>query len=358
VKKVKELASNRSFQEWLEQHKELVQQQLESHKDEMTPEQFLKLDEAVNRLGQSARNRSSGDPSTAEPQASQNAVSPEGNVSGPKAENGQTSPRGMGQPQGIPSTPPTEESTPDQSLRRWIVDNFNPSTGPLSQSPAFQNALRELRRTPITTEPPAADANGWAGRFARWSESLAKNQNWPKVNWPSTSKWRLPSTRSLPKIQSPIKTPSFGPMPNVNMPPASALERGLQLLWVALIFVAGILLWKLLGGSMSVAGRRGKFIWKLGAWPVAPGAVATRQDVIQAFEYLSLLRLGPTAQSRNHLELAVGLGQAATDHRQSAERLAAVYEQARYTPENEPLSIDALAAARSELCYLAGVKNA
>jgi len=64
------------------------------------------------------------------------------------------------------------------------------------------------------------------------------------------------------------------------------------------------------------------------------------------------------AQSRNHLDLAAELGQTALDRRHSADRLAAVYEQARYTPNDEPISADSLAAARSELCFLAGVKHA
>ena len=86
--------------------------------------------------------------------------------------------------------------------------------------------------------------------------------------------------------------------------------------------------------------------------------MGTRQDVVRAFEYLSLLKLGPVAQSRNHLDLAAELGEPEIEHRNAAERLAALYEKARYTPTDEALSADALATARRELCYLAGVKQA
>jgi hypothetical protein len=89
---------------------------------------------------------------------------------------------------------------------------------------------------------------------------------------------------------------------------------------------------------------------------VSPEAVASRQDVVRAFEYLSLLKLGPAVKSRNHIELAAELGREAIDARHAADRLASVYEKARYTPADEPLSADALADARKELCFLAGVK--
>jgi hypothetical protein len=237
-----------------------------------------------------------------------------------------------------------------------VVDNLNPNKGPLADSPAFQDALRELRRTPFNMEPPSADNAGWMGRFAQWSQGLTKSDVWPKVDWPSMKKWRLPSTKSLPKIHSPISAPSFGPAPNVSLPSATTLSRALQVLWIALIAGAAIMVWKLLGGNIPGVGRLRKSGWKLGPWPVSPDAVASRQDVVRAFEYLSLLRLGPAAKSRNHLDVAADLGRSGPDIRPAANRLALVYEKARYTPADEPLSADALAAARKELCFLAGVK--
>lgn len=352
-KKLKELAQNPLVKDWL-------QQELNSRKDQLSPEQFNKLDESVKKLGEPTTNQGPGDIPNGGLPGRVKGDGPAERISGPKADEGSGSSQHLiGQQPGMPTTPSPEQSTPEQSLRRWIVDNFNPKTGPLAQSPAFQDALRELRRTSINTEPPAADDTSWAGRFARWSESLTKNDNWPKVDWPTMNKWRLPSSRSLPKIHSPVGTPpSVGAMPDLSLPTATALSRGLQVLWVVLILVAGILLWKVLGGSMPGAARHGKRSWKLGPWPVPPGAVASRQDVIRAFEYLSLLRLGPAARSRNHLELAAELGHTASQHRQSADLLAAVYEQARYTPGDELLSADVLTAARNELCFLAGVKHA
>jgi hypothetical protein len=356
-KKLDELAKNPLLKDWLQQELNSQKEQLNSQKDKLPPEQFQKLEEQVRKLEDVSKSGPLGE-SPGGPGGGREKM--EGRTpSGPKADEGQISPPPfMGKQPPMPSTPPAEQSTPEQQLRHWIVDNFNPNKGPLADSPAFQDLLRELRRTPVSTEPPEADDNSLAGRFARWSESLAKSEAWSKVDWPSLKKWRLPSTRSLPKVQAPFSAPSFARTPNISLPPASAIDRGLQLLWAVLVVVAGILVWRLLGGYVPGTGRSARRSWRLGPWPVAPGAVASRQDVIQAFEYLSLLSLGPTAQSRNHLDLAAELGQTALDRRRSADRLAAVYEQARYTPKDEPISADALAAARNELCFLAGVKGA
>jgi hypothetical protein len=262
-----------------------------------------------------------------------------------------------GSQSGATSSTLPEKKTPAQELRRWLADNVNPTRGPLADSPAFQEMLRELRRTPLISEPPAADDSSWAGKVARSSESITQSDIWSKVDWPNLKNWRLPSTKGLPKIQSPIGAPSFGGMPNVNLPGPTTLDRGLQIMWVVIMIAAGVLVWRLLRGYVPGTGRFSRRGWVLGPWPVRPGAVTTRQDVIQAFEYLSFLQVGPEAQSRNHLDLAVQLGQSDGAHRRSADRLAAVYEQARYAPANEPLSADAVTAARNELCLLAGVKD-
>jgi hypothetical protein len=354
LEKMKELAKDpifrdRRFQEWL-------QGELETHKGDLSPEQFKKLDETVKKLGESTGNRLPGDSSGPGLPSPDKADDLGNGPSGPNVDEAKGSEQASFGPK--PGTPPSssDRSNPEESLRRWLVDNFNPNKGPLADSPAFQDALRELRRTPFNMEPPGADAAGLPGKLARWGEGLTKSDVWSKVDWPSLKKWRLPSKGSLPKIQSPISAPSFGPAPNVSLPSATTLSRALQVLWIALIAAAGILVWKLLGGNIPGVGRLRKAGWRLGPWPVSPEALASRQDVVRAFEYLSLLKLGPAVKSRNHIELAVELGRATGDTRRASNCLASVYEKARYTPADEPLSADALAAARKELCFLAGLK--
>src|SRR5262249_32243535 len=60
-------------------------------------------------------------------------------------------------------------------------------------------------------------------------------------------------------------------------------------------------------------------------WPVRPDAVATRGDLVRAFEYLALLLLGIEARHRHHLDLADRLGglspESADDRRRAANHL-------------------------------------
>jgi hypothetical protein len=127
-------------------------------------------------------------------------------------------------------------------------------------------------------------------------------------------------------------------------------------LWLMVVGGAGFLLWRFKGGQRG-KDRSG---WRPGPWPVSPTAVATRRDLVRAFEHLALLCLGRAAYHYHHLELAERLGalSGGPQCRQAAAELASLYEQARYAPEEGPLSNDEVTAARRDLCFLAGVAAA
>jgi hypothetical protein len=166
----------------------------------------------------------------------------------------------------------------------------------------------------------------------------------------------------LPSLPSLGGSPGRAPLSSGG-PSGQSAGHGLVLL-LALVVLA-LVLWKAGRRREGLAGAEGDG-WHLGPWPVAPGGVAGRQDLIRAFEYLALLCLGPEAATCNHLDLADRLGSSPspTDgldtnlRRQAAERLARLYEQARYAPGDAPLPEEELAAARRDLCYLAGVAAA
>jgi hypothetical protein len=103
----------------------------------------------------------------------------------------------------------------------------------------------------------------------------------------------------------------------------------------------------------------GLSVWKLGPWPVQPGAVKTRSDLVKAFEHLALLCLGQSARTCHHLDLAEKLGKNPSldpvGNADAAKHLAHLYEVARYAPGTEPLSELEVNRARRELCLLAGV---
>jgi hypothetical protein len=168
----------------------------------------------------------------------------------------------------------------------------------------------------------------------------------------------LPSPPQLPVGDLASNLPSFG-----GSGSGGGFGFGVPLVWGAVIVMGALILWQLrkrLGGGLGESGA-GK-AWRLGSWPVHPGRVATRAELIQAFEYLSLLLLGMAARTWNHLDIALALGAQATggsrEKERAASRLATLYEEARYTPGDGPLAGADLAEARRNLCYLAGVAAA
>jgi hypothetical protein len=161
-------------------------------------------------------------------------------------------------------------------------------------------------------------------------------------------------------------------MRSYNLPQGGLFDRLGESGWRILLLVAalailGLVLWRIAGrGTARTLDARDA--WKLGPWPVQPAAVQTREELIQAFEYLSLLRLGPAARNWHHWTIAMQLGRSpggsvsvrswgegSPERLRAAEQLASLYERARYAPAVESLPEAALAMARRDLCLLAGV---
>jgi hypothetical protein len=92
---------------------------------------------------------------------------------------------------------------------------------------------------------------------------------------------------------------------------------------------------------------------RLGPWPVDPSRIATRDELIRAFEYLALLRLGESARATHHRAIADRLGTTA-DRALAATELAELYESARYDPTVLDLPSSAWPVARRDLCLLSG----
>lgn len=122
------------------------------------------------------------------------------------------------------------------------------------------------------------------------------------------------------------------------------------------VVIFGLLLWFWLKNvrfgtpSREVLVRDG-----LGPWPVDPRHIETREDVVKAFEYLSVLICGPSARTWTHSTIADALSELATTHGETAVMLARLYELARYAPLDEPLTREELIEARQLVCGLAGV---
>ena len=112
------------------------------------------------------------------------------------------------------------------------------------------------------------------------------------------------------------------------------------------IVVLGILLWVLLKNLRQQTPEVGVLTDGLGPWPIDPRLINTREDVVKAFEYLSVLICGPSAKTWTHNTIADALSDLAATHGETAVMLARLYELARYAPLDEPLTHDELMEAR------------
>jgi hypothetical protein len=258
-----------------------------------------------------------------------------------------------------PATPPAQPSSPSQppadsmswdrlgeETPEWLKKGIDQAAGDFGKwidSPSGKSWRDSFLDVAKKVAEARSEAPAVSGRLRSVGRYLPNVRDWLPRRGPDLPSARLPN---MPRMPTP---PS---LPNVT---AEGLGKGL-LIAVAVV-VAALLLWYSRGWWQGVLAAR-LAGWKLGPWPVRPGAVTTRGDLVRAFEYLALLCLGAAARTCHHLELARRIGeQPALDadrRREAAVDLAHIYEQARYTPDDEPLPDELLVRARRELSYLAG----
>jgi hypothetical protein len=255
----------------------------------------------------------------------------------------------------------------------------------LGGSPAMRQALRDLGRHLGEEDPRwqrlSSGIETMKERWGRWGQMLELDRlgdedgrSWlarrfadsiPQFSWPS---WEPPSAGPL--LNDEIGSRS---LPGVSGP------------WLLFASLAGAIAaaiagWAFLARSRRLLEGREHPDWKLGPWPVNPREVLSRREMVLAFEYLSLLNLGPDARNWNHRVIATRLAeekilkkhraigvseptrskpvemQPVNDplHQLVVGELASVYEQARYAPPGDTLSEASLESARRNFCLLAG----
>jgi hypothetical protein len=243
---------------------------------------------------------------------------------------------------------------------KWLIEEFDAMGVDVLQ--ALTEASGSERNTPLvellrSAPQPDFASNGRPPIPSLPSETLARyltngDDFFHRQNglWESMSSLFRRAPPSLPSFDS----------PSVSLSPSStAGGDGWAPVLLSLVMLATVVLLLYRSGFGPKSPELGVGAeWRPGPWPTPPHAVATRQDVIRAFEYLALLRLGPAAAACHHRQLAERLAQQDADNparRQAAEILAWLYEQARYAPAEETLSAEQLSDARQALCSLAGV---
>jgi hypothetical protein len=246
-----------------------------------------------------------------------------------------------------------KQSWLDRQLGRFanaVVDELNNA----ENSEALQNALRSLGGL-----KDGADGSQQLDLGGLWNSATEDMASWV------SSKWDVPGELSevpaafyhelrsaIPEVGNSVNG-ALARLPNDPLTSPGSGVRADAVAWVVSALMLAAIGWQLLG--RRVAAIRRADAEQLGPWPVEPGAVTSRDDLVRAFEYLAVLRLGAGARSSNHLAVASRLGEDEPESagRAAADELARLYERARYAPEPGPLQESELDAARRDLTLLA-----
>jgi hypothetical protein len=271
-----------------------------------------------------------------------------------------------------PVRPPTSKSGVDDPALEQNRENISRTLSKLAErfdrerlapalrdSPAVNHLLERLAQTGAEAMKSGSLGEGLDAQLARWQQRFEGLRDWVPDRLPEKLLDYVPATVSdfrPPNIRMPRFDFRAPGLPSGGLRASRGMGDAAQFILILLLLAAvGVVVWRMLGAraAQSLAGRRG-----LGPWPLDPERVASRGDLIKAFEYLSLLRCGEKARSWHHRAIAAGLGGTEAERRAAAERLAELYEHARYAPEAEPLPDRAYTDARRHLTYLAGAGRA
>jgi DNA-binding FrmR family transcriptional regulator len=202
-------------------------------------------------------------------------------------------------------------------LRDYRLDGV---AGQLRDSPLFRDWLHELTRSGNSSLAPVT-VGDFNSAFATALDLLRDVRQYLPSDLPALPKVNM-SAPAMPVVS----IPSFG-LPSPSGSAWGFAGDG----WSYLAAVVGVIV--LIVAVARASGLRpgpaAAARARLGPWPVAPDRITSREDVIAAFEYLAVWKFGPAAAAWNHRTVADRLA-AEPDARPAADRLADLYEKARY----------------------------
>ncbi|QDU21532.1 hypothetical protein [Urbifossiella limnaea] len=292
---------------------------------------------------------------------------------------------------GVEIPPWDQPASPQDKARQAAAAMWEKGIGPLDETPAVKKALFDIVDGTGDLKDPdgnglwdslskdLGDGKGFGDLFngldggGDWDLGGGADWSFPKMNWnfnwgssrppdigsagPAReswfSRWRKSSSSSS-SSSSPGSSWFSGwkaPRWNIGIPALNGTWW--PVLFLILALVGGVFLWRL------IAKYRRPDVneidpYALGPWPVDPHHLRSRADVVVAFEHLSVLLCGEVAKTWTHTTIAGALSEMAMAEPARAMMLARLYELARYTPIDEPLTTAELAEARRLVCRLAG----
>jgi hypothetical protein len=247
-------------------------------------------------------------------------------------------------PDTLSASPPAEQ--PRDSRMQDLAGRLERFVGPLGHSPAVREALRDLGKLRLGSGTSGLNTDTLTRQFERFGDYADRTGAFWNRNVAPNADFRMPSFNS-PNMSG-SSFPSAPRAPSVGGSGVSAPggDSWIPVVALGLLAFAGLLYWRFMTGeAVPTAGRDPS----LGPWPVDPNGVSTRGQLVQAFEYLTVLRCGRVARVWNHRVVGGEI---------RADRLAGLYEKARYSPPAEPLTESDLSAARRDLTQLAGKSSA
>ncbi|MFO0808411.1 MAG: hypothetical protein U0746_07295 [Gemmataceae bacterium] len=248
---------------------------------------------------------------------------------------------------------PRRDAAKDDARTKWqrsLADwaermNKSKAAEPLKNSPAFKGMLADITKAGLDTLKNG-NGEGMDAQFARWQDRWQAISAWLPSEVPSALKDRINNIEMpVPENWSPhFDTPSgFGSLP------APAVGSTASIVQIAAYLGAGAAIFVLIRrmwGRTTIATRRRRELARS-----IDGTLAGRADVIRAFETLTLMRHGDSARAWHHRASAAGFP---ADERDAADRLASLYETARYAPGAPEPTTDELVTARRDIARLAG----
>ncbi len=254
----------------------------------------------------------------------------------------------------------TPQKPPDNALPRAVENAMkNAENGRLGEwlkdSPAWRRAFEDLR---VSLNNP--NSKRWGMRDIenklKWFEgkdwkfgeaALERIREMPRPNW-ERFRWDRP----VPGLNR-VRAPNLpGRLPDFSGPSLPTIGAGVS--WLLFMIVLALLAWVLMRwAKKETKDSPISHAVTLGPWPVRPDRIATRAELVLAFDYLARLTLGLPAMFWNHRAIASQWSAKMPAVMSSATVLAELYELARYTQGDAALTEAEIVQARTALSQIA-----
>jgi hypothetical protein len=264
-----------------------------------------------------------------------------------------------GKPAGNPADGPKDDR-PDPLAKsaKWFADKIGHSSLP-EKYPAFGKFKDDVLAGKWGNDgKQGLPGTGFEDILERWFGKTPAGDSHSPVSLPPVGPLQLPGAGAVPEVPvAPLVPDLAGGLGSAAGGRSTAAAAGgslavvEMLLIVAVFIVVAALVWRFFGPTRRRAPEMA--LAALGPWPVDPARITTRQQLMQAFEYLALLLLGNQARSANHVHIAGNLS-TTPEKGKAAEQLASLYEKARYDPARDELPAGDFRAASRGLLLLAG----